>query len=143
MSGHSDGTSADKGGHGYTGSRLAAIESGCLYDVSEVADKTGFKWHVAMTRDVWDECVKWHHPEVTDEVFQAEKLRLIDVLRICAYKIRLDNPDTSRMPFSVMRIPRDGSSDHPVRVELVIVAHLGDDDEPVLTITKSSDCDDA
>ena len=143
MSGHSDGTSGDGGDPGYAGSRIEAIESGRIIDVSELAEKAGFRWHVAMTQAVWNECVKWDRADSAHPVFQAERLRLIDVLRSCVRTIRIKNPETSLMTFTVTRIPSDGSSDEPVRIGLEIVAHLGDEGEPVLTITLSSAKDDA
>ena len=91
MSGRSDGTSGEGGDPGYTGSRFDAIESGRIYDVSEMAEKAGFKWHVAISRDAWNEYVKWTRSDSLHQVFQTERLRLIDLLRNCAYTIRLEN----------------------------------------------------
>ena len=136
-----NGASPEGGDPGYTGSRIEAIESGRIIDVSELAEKAGFRWHVAMTQVVWNECVKWDRADSTHPVFQAERLRLIDVLRSCVRTIRLKNPETSLMTFSVSRIPSDGSSDEPVQIGLEIVAHLGDEGEPVLTIALASESD--
>lgn len=135
MSGPFDDPSADGGnGFGYSGSRADAIATGRLYDVSELAAAAGFKWHVALTRDAWNECVQWSDQDSENQVHQSERMRLIEVLRVCARAIRLEDPDRARMDFSVARIPRDGVSTRAAQVQLQIVAHLGDDDKPVLTI---------
>ena len=137
MSGTFDGNTGDGGGPGYSGSRVEAIEEGLLMDISQVGTRIGFRWHVAITRDAWNQTVKWNRLDSKRAVYLAQRRRLIDMLRVCARKIRDTSPESSRMAFSVKRIPFDGSSDIPVRVELEMVAHLGDEGEPVLTITLS------
>ena len=135
MSGHFDDASSNGGnGFGYSGSRTGAIASGLLLDVSDVAHDAGFKWPVAFTRCAWNECVKWSDEDSTKQVFQSEKIRLIDILRVCAYTIRMADPEENRMNFEIARVPRDGASMDASRVTLQIVAHLGDEGKPVLTI---------
>ena len=135
MSGSFDDASSDGGhGFGYAGSRTAAIASGHLYDVSDVAQDAGFKWPVAFTRAAWNECVRWRDADSANQVFQSERVRLIDILRVCAYTIRMADPDESRMNFEIARIPRDGESLSASHVTLQIAAHMGDEGQPVLTI---------
>ena len=126
-------------GFGYTGSRTAAIASGRLYDVSDVAHDAGFKWPVVFTRDAWDECVKWRDADSAKQVFQSEQVRLIDILRVCAYTIRMADPDERRMNFEITRISRDGEALNPSRVTLQIAAHMGDEGQPVMTILLPED----
>ena len=87
-----------------------------------------------MTRGAWNECVKWRDEDSAQQVFQSEKIRLIDLLRVCAYTIRMADPEENRMNFEIARIPRDGEAMAAARVTLQIVAHLGDEGQPVLTI---------
>ena len=135
MSGAFDNTSDDgDSGYGYSGSRTKAIAAGRLYDVSELAKEAGFKWAVALTRNAWNECVKWSCEDSENQIFQSERIRLIEVLRVCAYTIRIEDPERSRMNFNMARIPRDGVSTSATKLELQIVAHLDDDEKPVLTI---------
>ena len=135
MSGPFDDAS-DSGGdrYGYAGSRAEALATGRLQDVSELAREAGFKWDLAFARAAWDDCVRWTAEDSRKQVFQSERIRLIDVLRVCAYAIRIENPDRARMNFEIARIPRDGASTRASRVTLQIAAHLGDEGEPVLTI---------
>ncbi len=134
MSGHFDDASTGGNGFGYSGSRAGAIASGLLFDVSDVAHDAGFKWPVAFTRNAWNECVKWSDEDSAKQVFQSEKIRMIDILRVCAYTIRMADPEENRMNFEITRVPRDGESMDASRVTLQIVAHLGDEGKPVLTI---------
>jgi len=135
MSGHFDDASSNGGnGFGYSGSRAGAMASGLLFDVSDVAHDAGFKWPVAFTRGAWNECVKWSDEDSAKQVFQSEKIRMIDILRVCAYTIRMADPEENRMNFEITRVPRDGESMDASHVTLQIVAHLGDEGKPVLTI---------
>ena len=135
MSGPFDDASTPGGDRfGYAGSRTEALAAGRLHDVSALAREAGFKWDLAFARDAWDDCVRWTAEDSRKQVFQSERVRLIDVLRVCAYAIRLENPDRARMNFELARIPRDGESTRARRVTLQIAAHLGDEGEPVLTI---------
>ena len=134
MSGQFDDASNGGNGFGYSGSRAEAIASGLLFDVSDVAHDAGFKWPVAFTRCAWNECVKWSDEDSAKQVFQSEKIRMIDILRVCAYTIRMADPEDNRMNFEIARVPRDGESIDGSRVTLQIVAHLGDEGKPVLTI---------
>ena len=130
----SDVSDGSVGAFGYSGSRAKAISDGLLFDVSDVAHDAGFKWPVAFTRNAWNECVKWSDEDSAKQVFQSEKIRMIDILRVCAYTIRMADPEENRMNFEIARVPRDGEALVGSRVTLQIVAHLGDEGRPVLTI---------
>ena len=135
MSGHFDEASSNGGNSfGYAGSRKKAIAAGHLFDVSEIAREAGFKWGLAFTRAAWNECVKWSKLDSRKQIFQSERGRLIEILRVCAYAIRIESPDRSRMNFEIARIPRDGESTRATQITLQIVAHAGDEGESVLTI---------
>ena len=68
----------------YSYSRAQAIEDGVLVDVSEMATEAGFKHPTALTRAVWDDCVRV--PEGLSD--QDEEGRLWDVLWMSAFAIR-------------------------------------------------------
>ena len=135
MSGSSDDTS-DKSGNkfGYTGTRAEALADGQLIDVSDSAAEAGFLWQVALTRDVWNQVVTWSDKDSVKQIYQSERMRLLDLLRFGAYTIRVENPDASRIVFDFARIPRDGKSKHAKVVQLEIAAYYDEDDMPVLTI---------
>ena len=118
---------------GYNGLRQDAIDLGRIIDVSEIADKAGFRWPVAVTKAVYDATVRFVCGDDPDLYVDAERERLIDLMRSCARTVRDKRPETSTMSFSVVRTSNDTGL--PVRVNMQIVAHLGDEGEPVLTIT--------
>lgn len=135
MSGPFDDASDPGGnGFGYTGSRADAIADGRLYDVSEAAADAGFIWPLAITREAWNECVAWTDDDSAKQVFQSEPVRTAELLRVCAYTIRLADPTENRMNFEITRIPRDGKATVADRVTLQIAAHVGDEGRPALTI---------
>ncbi|MCY4129608.1 MAG: hypothetical protein OXG15_10285 [Gammaproteobacteria bacterium] len=90
---------------GYSGSRSSAIEQGEILDLSAQGRNFGFKWPVAITKAVSDS-------ELDNELVVA---RAAD--RVC-----LIGPRADRMRFRV-----NGQA-------FQLIAHPGDDGEPVLTI---------
>lgn len=90
---------------GYSGSRSQAIEDGLILDLSAHGRRCGFYWPVAITKAVNDS-------ELDNEVVVAR----------AADRVRLTGPKEDRMRFRV-----NGQV-------LQIVAHPGDDGNPVLTI---------
>ena len=102
--------------------------------MSEAAADAGFIWPLAITREAWDECVAWNDDDSAKQVFQSQSMRLTDVLRVCAYTIRLADPVENRMNFEIARIPRDGKATVADRVMLQIAAHVGDEGRPALTL---------
>ena len=118
----------------YTGSRAEAITEGTIIDVSELGRQVGFKWPVAMTKAVWEDSVSWSDEDSEQQVPQNQKSRLFSVVGACADYVRTRGPKADRMRFRINRIPRDGISRGAQQRLLQVVAHPGDDGEPVLTI---------
>ena len=103
-------------------------------DVSDVAHDAGFKWPLHITSTAWDECVRWGDDDSAKQVFQSENVRLIDLLRVCAYTIRMADPEENKMNFEISRVPRDGESMDASRVNLHIQAFPGPEGKPALII---------
>ncbi len=64
----------------YKYTRAQAIADGVLVDVTETANESGFRWPVALTRAVWEDCVAWSEEDSKRQVHQTESGRLWDVL---------------------------------------------------------------
>ena len=116
-------------------SRAYAICRGWLHDVGAMGFAVGFRWPVAVSAAVWLECVEWNSEDSERQIEQTQKGRLYDVLWAASAAVREYAPSGNRMTFEVKRIPRDGSSTEPEPIELMVRAHPGDRDEPVLTIS--------
>jgi hypothetical protein len=111
--------------HRYT--RAQAIADGVLVDVSAVAREAGIRWPVALTRAVWERCVR-----VPDGVFcQDEAGRLWDVLFLLSLAAR--RCDGAEVRFGV-HVRDDNSERTPPLVRLKALCGPGDDGEPVITV---------
>lgn len=108
--------------------RAEAIEDGFLVDVTDVAREAGFSIPVAVTRAVWDDCVRWDHPR-----WQDEDGRLWDVVWTarCA---SLRQPDEDRVTFVMSRVPNAPDTRIARRVSLTVHVGPGDDGQSVITI---------
>ena len=126
----------DESDFGYTGSRKEALARGDLIDAKSEAENVGFKWPVAITLAVWEDCVRWTREDSKRQVRQSEARRLWDVMFHCAFHVRTNDSQTDRMRFTARRIQRDGKTKRLRTVVLEVLAHHGDDDEPVLTVRK-------
>jgi hypothetical protein len=113
--------------------RAQAIADGVLVDVTYMAKEAGFRIPVSITCGAWDDCVEWTDRDSQAQTHQDQSGRLWDVL-FMAFIAARGNPSASRVPFSVLRIPRDGQADCPELTELEAVIGPGDHLEPVLTI---------
>lgn len=106
-------------------SREQAIDDGFLVDVSEWAKETGFKYPVAMTREVWDRYV-----EVPEGVeCQDIRGRAHDCLWMCLLAAR--RTSGPEMLFTVY-VRNDNRKPKPVRLKAI--CGPGDDPRPVITI---------
>ena len=103
-------------------------------EVTETAHDCGFKWPLYINRAAWRDCVQWSDDDSSQQVFQSEKVRMIDLLRVCAYTIRTADPEDQKMDFEINRIPRDGESMDASKAKLHIQATLGPDMKPALII---------
>ena len=116
--------------HIYT--RAEAIEDGSLVDVSLVASEAGFTIPVAVTANVWADCVAWSESDSTRQIYQDESGRLWDVLWMARQAAR--KGQGPRLAFQLYRVPRGGRGKSPRLVTLSMVIGPGDDGEPVITI---------
>src|SRR5947209_12200809 len=88
-------------------SRAQAIADGVLIDVSATAREAGFRWPVALTRAVWERCVR-----VPDGVVcQDETGRLWDVvwMLLCAFRASTAGARVVRFGVHVRNDNRDGT----------------------------------
>ncbi len=116
-------------------SRADAIADGTLIDVSEHATEVGFRFPVALTRAVWEDCVAWDKDDSAKQVYQDEEGRLHDVLWMAALRVKAaKDTGESTVLFTVYRILRNGCSRKPVEVQLKSVVSGGDSGEAVITI---------
>lgn len=124
----------------YVYSRAQAIEDGNLVDVSQLAKQYDFRFPLAMTRGVWEDCVAWTDADQAGYTMeQSEGIRLETLLQYAYMEIqrhkREDNEQALELSFAVCRLPRDPINSHePLRQDLKINCGPGDNGEPVLTI---------
>ena len=118
----------------YAYTRAQAIADGVLVDVSQTAREAGFRWPVAMTRTVWEDCVAWSEDDNRRQVYQDQSGRLWDVLWMAINAIRRISDGTSQTLYQLYRVPRDSKSNEAQLVTLKLVAGPGDTGEPVITI---------
>ena len=116
--------------HRYT--RAQAIADGLLIDVSTMAKEAGFRIAVALTADVWADCVEWTDADSIRQVAQDEAGRLWDVLWMANIAARRAQSD--RVIFELFRVPRGGRGQRPRRTTLQMHIGPGDEAEPVITI---------
>jgi len=115
----------------YSYSRSQAIADGMLVDVSETPEaiEAGFKFPVAMTRTVWNQCV-----EVPEGVIGQDVAgRLWDLL----YMLRIAIQHSARRSDTVyleLHVRNDNREGEPLLVSLKSVCGPGDHGEHVVTI---------
>jgi hypothetical protein len=99
-----------------------------LINVSTTAREAGIRWPVALTRAVWERCVRVP-PGV---LCQDEAGRLWDVLTVLRFTIRRGGVDRE-VRFGV-HVRNDNRERTPPLVRLKAVCGPGDQGEPVLTV---------
>ena len=116
--------------------RAQAIADGVLIDVSEAAREAGFRFPVALTAQVWADCVAWEPEDSARQIHQDLSGRLWDVLWMASWSIRIQRGGDSpcRLPYRLYVVPRDGKSLEAREMELHVHIGPGDAGEPVLTI---------
>ena len=116
--------------------RAQAIADGVLIDVSEAAREAGFRFPVALTAQVWADCVAWEPEDSDRQIHQDLSGRLWDVLWMASWVIRAQRggDNACRLPYRLFVVPRDGQSQDAQEVELHVHIGPGDAGEPVLTI---------
>jgi len=115
--------------------RAQALADGVLVEVTTMAKAAGFKWPVAMTRAVWEECVAWtEHDSEAQGVHQDQDGRLWDVLWMAHCAIRSTKTGGNELLYQLYRIPRDGNAREAELTTLKLVVGPGDHGEPVITL---------
>ena len=117
-----------------TYTRAQAIEDGVLVDAGTMASEAGFKWPVALTAEVWADCVAWTEDDSRQQVYQDQSGRLWDLVFMASHAIRSSKDSGDQLLFQLYRIPRDGHSTEAVLVTLKLIVGPGDASEPVITI---------
>ncbi|WP_066260912.1 DUF6573 family protein [Hydrogenophaga flava] len=116
--------------HSYT--RADAIADGILIDATNMAREAGFKVPVALTAEVWNDCVTWTEEDSKRQVLQDEAGRLWDVLWMAFVAARRAHGD--RISFQLYRVPRGGRGCRPRLTTLQLHIGPGDGMEPVITV---------
>ena len=118
----------------YSYTRAQAIEDGVLVEAGSMAQEAGFKWPVALTSAVWEDCVAWTDDDSRKKLFQDQAGRLWDVLYMASHTIRTSKDSGDRLLYELYRVPRDGYSTEAKPVTLQLIIGPGDHGEPVITI---------
>jgi hypothetical protein len=118
--------------HRYT--RADALRDGVLIDVSQTAREAGIRYPVALTRAVWERCVR----VPTGVLCQDEAGRLWDVAWMLACAIRRQDGGAREVRFGV-HVRNDNRDRTPPLVRLRAVCGPGDDGEPVLPVMMPTD----
>ena len=114
-----------------TYTRADAIADGLLIEVTELARQAGFVYRVDVTRGAWESCVCIHDANS----WQNETYRLWGVLLPLAALIR-SGINLEFIPFEAHLL--DGAK-HAQKFPLRAHLDLGDDGEPVITISLSDE----
>jgi len=118
----------------YSYTRTQAIEDGVLVDAGPMAQEAGFKWPVALTSAVWEDCVVWTDADSEAQVHQDQTGRLFDVLFMARHAIHASRNESDRLMVQLYRVPRDGQSTDAEITTLKMIVGPGDNGEPVITI---------
>ena len=117
----------------YAYTRAQAIQDGVLVDVTETSKEVGFKLPVAITEALHNRLA----PTKADaSLGQDYDGRLWNVLWLAAFTIKLADPGTDTVTFTVTQQevePKSGQP-HGVDIRLRAVCGPGDEGEPVVTI---------
>jgi hypothetical protein len=117
----------------YAYTRAQAIQDGVLVDVTETSKEVGFKLLVAITEALHNRLT----PTKADaSLGQDYDGRLWNVLWLAAFTIKLADPGTDTVAFTVTQQevePKSGQT-HSVDIRLRVVCGPGDENEPVFTI---------
>jgi hypothetical protein len=117
----------------YTYTRAQAIQDGVLVDVTETSKEVGFKLPVAVTEALHNRLA----PTKADaSLGQDYDGRLWNVLWLAAFTIKLADPGTDTVTFTVALQEADAKSGRPLNTDLRLraICGPGDEGEPVVTI---------
>lgn len=113
--------------------RKQLIEDGSLIDVSELGREAGFRVSVAVTREVWADCVEWSDEDSRRQTHQDQDGRLWDVL-FMAKTCAVNNRRAQSALFALYRVPRGGTGHTASLTHLKLVLSADDDGKPCFTI---------
>jgi hypothetical protein len=117
----------------FTYTRSQALADGVLVDVTETAKEVGFKLPVAITEALHNRLT----PSKADaDLGQDYDGRLWDVLWVAAFAIKLADPGTDTVTFTIALQEADAKSGQPQNTDLRLraICGPGDEGEPVFTI---------
>ena len=117
----------------YAYTRSQALADGVLVDVTETSKEVGFKLPVAITEALHNRLT----PSKADtDLGQDYNGRLWDVLWVTAFTIKLADPGTDTVTFTIALQEADAQSGRPLNTNhrLRAVCGPGDEGEPVITI---------
>ena len=123
----------------YRYTRAQAILDGVLINAGPMAKEVGFRFRVALTSAVWEDCVAWTEEDSLKKPFQDQLGRLWDVLYMASHAIRTSSGSGDRLLYQLYRVPRDRKSVEAELVTLKILIGPGDHGEPVMTILPNED----
>ena len=117
----------------YAYTRSQALADGVLVDVTETAREVGFKLPVAITEALHNRLT----PSKADtDLGQDYDSRLWDVLCVAAFTIKLADPGTDTVTFTIALQEVDSKDGQPQNTDLRLraICGSGDEGEPVITI---------
>jgi hypothetical protein len=117
----------------YVYTRAQALADGVLVDVNETAKEAGFKLPAAITEALHNRLTPTKADAAIGQDYDG---RLWDVLWLAAFTIKLVDPSTDTVTFTVALQEVDAKSGQPQNTDLRLraVCGPGDEGEPVVTI---------
>ena len=112
--------------------RKDALEEGCLIDVTAQAKENGFKFPVAITRELYNEI----NNIPSQYSYQSYEGRLYDLLFMGFMNARANLKSSRIMYKFIMPTTQQGKASIFIRknISVVLELHSGDEGEPVITI---------
>lgn len=117
----------------YVYTRAQAIADGVLVNVTDTAKEAGFKLPVAITEALHNRLTPTKADAAIGQDYDG---RLWDVLWLAAFTIKLADPGTDTVTFTVALQEAEARSGQPQKTDLRLraVCGPGDEGEPVVTI---------
>jgi hypothetical protein len=106
--------------------RQQLLDDGDLVDVSEMAREAGIRVPVAVTREVWADCIEWTDDDSARQGHQDQSGRMWDVLWMAKHCAVTHRQAQSAL-FDMVRVPQGGKGITAVVTTLKLV--LGGDDD--------------
>lgn len=107
---------------GFLDVRDAQLHSGQLVDVSRDGREAGIPFPLAVSSDVWGDCIEWDRADNRRQrTCQDQKGRQWDVVYMASLAWKRSPVVPFDRAYSVYCVPRDGQSQQPKLVNLVLV----------------------